>query len=300
MSSLTSLKMLSVEEIDRILDDAERLYEVRHVGSRNGHVIANLFFEASTRTKCSFEMAQKQLGIDTLHFDVATSSVNKGEGLYDTAKTLESIGCDAFIIRHGETRYYEQLKGLTVPIINAGDGSGDHPTQSLLDLLTIRQEFGLFRGLKVVIVGDILHSRVAHSNIEVLERFGAEVYVSGPEEWIDDEIPREKRLTIDEAVEVADVVMLLRIQLERHDGEMLSSPDEYLQTYGLTVDREKRMKPHGIIMHPAPVNRGVEIDSSLVECERSRIFKQMNNGVAVRKAVLVRALHKKEAPVHVV
>lgn len=300
MASLTTLKNLSVSEIERILDDAERLYEVRHVGSRNGHIIANLFFESSTRTKCSFEMAQKQLGIDTLHFDVATSSVTKGESLYDTAKTLESIGCDAFIIRHGETRYYEQLEGITVPIINAGDGSGDHPTQSLLDLLTIRQEFGLFRGIKVVIAGDILHSRVAHSNIDVLERLGADVYVSGPREWIDDTIPEEKILTMDEAVNKADVIMLLRIQLERHEKKSLSDPESFLKNYGLTVEREQRMKSNAIIMHPAPVNRGVEIDTRLVECERSRIFKQMNNGVAIRKAVLVRALHKKEAPVHVV
>lgn len=300
MASLTTLKNLSVMEIERILDDAERLYEVRHVGSRNGHIIANLFFESSTRTKCSFEMAQKQLGIDTLHFDVATSSVNKGESLYDTAKTLESIGCDAFIIRHGETRYYEQLEGITVPIINAGDGSGDHPTQSLLDLLTIRQEYGLFRGIKVVIAGDILHSRVAHSNIDVLERLGADVYVSGPREWIDDTIPEEKIVTMDEAVHLADVLILLRIQLERHATGSLSDPETYLNSYGLTVERERRMKPDAIIMHPAPVNRGVEIDTRLVECNRSRIFKQMNNGVAIRKAVLVRALHKKEAPVHVV
>ncbi|MDP4106818.1 MAG: aspartate carbamoyltransferase, partial [Bacillota bacterium] len=188
--------------------------------------------------------------------------------------------------------YFEELTGkVGIPIINAGDGCGHHPTQSLLDLLTIRQEFGRFAGLKVAIIGDIRHSRVARSDANILTRLGAEVVFSGPDQWFDkDIIGNCKYESVDNAIASSDVVMLLRIQHERHHEKGNLSINNYHQQYGLTVEREKSMKPRSIIMHPAPVNRNVEIADSLVECERSRIFKQMQNGVFVRMAALKRSL----------
>jgi aspartate carbamoyltransferase catalytic subunit len=253
--------------------------------------VANLFFEASTRTRCSFEMAEQQLGLTTIPFEVTTSSVQKGETLYDTIETLASIGVQSVVIRHPQDRYYEALQEkVSIPIINAGDGCGQHPTQCLLDLLTIRQEFGSFKGLKVAIVGDLRHSRVARSNAEMLTKLGATVYFAGPEEWKDEENRHGTYLDIDEAIETVDVVMLLRIQFERHEENTSELAQNYHSRFGLTVERERKMKSHSIILHPAPVNRGVEIADELVECERSRIFKQMQNGVYIRMAVLARAL----------
>ena len=238
-------------------------------------------------------MAERKLGFEVIPFEVSASSVQKGETLYDTVKTLEAIGVQAVVIRHPEDVYYKQLiDGIHIPIINGGDGCGDHPSQSLLDLFTIYQEFGRFRGLKVAIVGDIAHSRVAHSNAEVLTRLGAEVVFSGPPEWMEPGHPYE---AIDHAVATADVVMLLRIQHERHDKSMIGTKETYLQKYGLTKDRKESMKPSSIIMHPAPVNRNVEIDEELIECDCSRIFKQMANGVYVRMAIRKRALEAKQS-----
>ncbi len=293
MKQLRTLNDLTLPELQTILFEADtcRTSEDRMWGEQP--IVANLFFEPSTRTKCSFEIAEKQLGIDIIPFDVSHSSVQKGETLYDTAKTLEAIGCKALIIRHPEMKYYEQLNGLTIPIINAGDGAGDHPTQSLLDLLTIKQEFNRFDGLHVVICGDIRHSRVAHTNAKILKKLGARVSYSGPLEWMDPELTEDEYLTMDEAVVQADVLMLLRIQTERHDGEGGYTKETYHRQFGLTVEREMQMKSHSIIMHPAPVNRGVELAGSLVECRRSRIFKQMTNGVKVRKAILAHVLNLK-------
>ncbi|MCR6107145.1 aspartate carbamoyltransferase catalytic subunit [Salipaludibacillus agaradhaerens] len=293
MKQLRTLNDLTLPELQTILFEADtcRTSQDRRWGEQP--IVANLFFEPSTRTKCSFEMAEKQLGIDIIPFDVSHSSVQKGETLYDTAKTLEAIGCRALIIRHPEMKYYEQLNGLTIPIINAGDGAGDHPTQSLLDLLTIKQEFNRFDGLHVVICGDIRHSRVAHTNAKILKKLGARVSYSGPLEWMDPELTSDEYLTMDEAVVQADVLMLLRIQTERHDGEGGYTKETYHRQFGLTVEREMRMKSDSIIMHPAPVNRGVELAGSLVECRRSRIFKQMTNGVKVRKAILAHVLNLK-------
>ncbi|UJW58220.1 aspartate carbamoyltransferase catalytic subunit [Bacillus sp. A116_S68] len=293
MKQLRTLNDLTLPELQTILFEADtcKTSQDRRWGEQP--IVANLFFEPSTRTKCSFEMAEKQLGIDIIPFDVSHSSVQKGETLYDTAKTLEAIGCRALIIRHPEMKYYEQLNGLTIPIINAGDGAGDHPTQSLLDLLTIKQEFNRFDGLHVVICGDIRHSRVAHTNAKILKKLGARVSYSGPLEWMDPELTSDEYLTMDEAVVQADVLMLLRIQTERHDGEGGYTKETYHRQFGLTVEREMRMKSDSIIMHPAPVNRGVELAGSLVECRRSRIFKQMANGVKVRKAILAHVLNLK-------
>jgi aspartate carbamoyltransferase catalytic subunit len=249
--------------------------------------VVNLFFEPSTRTKMSFEMAEHRMGLTVLPFETAFSSVLKGETLYDTVKTFESIGVDGVVIRHEEEAYYEELKGCNVAIINGGDGSGQHPTQSLLDLYTIHQEFGRFEGIHVTIVGDIAHSRVAKSNAAALEKLGAQVSFVCPEEWSGE---YKTSQNLDEFLEDTDVVMMLRVQHERHAVSALFSKENYHEQYGLTVERERRMKDSAIIMHPAPINRGVEIADCLVECERSRIFKQMANGVFVRMAVLEYAL----------
>ncbi|GAA0612877.1 aspartate carbamoyltransferase catalytic subunit [Virgibacillus siamensis] len=246
---------------------------------------ANLFFEPSTRTKMSFVVAERKLGIETLDFQMESSSVVKGESLYDTAKTCEAIGASMMVIRHQDDDWYKELtNNLSMPIINAGAGKGEHPTQSMLDLLTIYQEYGTFSGLKVVIAGDISHSRVAHSNAYALQTLGAEVYFAAAPGFEDMSMDFPY-LSIDEAVEVCDVLMLLRIQHERHSRKSCDT-FSYLEKYGLTREREQKMKAHAIILHPAPVNRGVEIDSCLVECPRSRIFKQMENGVYIRMAII--------------
>ena len=284
--SLLSMKDLSVDEIYSILHDA-RLFNDSYKDWQfplQKALVANLFFEPSTRTHFSFASAQHQLGCQVEDFNAETSSVQKGETLYDTVKTFEAIGYDVVVIRHPKDEYFKYLEGIQIPIINAGDGKGNHPTQCLLDLLTIYDEFQTFKDIKVVIVGDILHSRVAASNKDALERLGAQVVFAGPKEWEREGYPT---MDLDEAVEWADVVMMLRIQKER--GAKLSMGMDYLSRYGLNKERYSRMKEHAIIMHPAPFNRGIEIDGDLVESEKSRIFKQMSNGVLVRKAVMKRA-----------
>ncbi|MEH7353043.1 aspartate carbamoyltransferase catalytic subunit [Neobacillus drentensis] len=289
---LLTTNELKVEEICQLLEDAKRFSEGMVWRPEQQMFAANLFFEASTRTKCSFEVAERRLGLGVIPFEVETSSVQKGETLYDTVKTLESIGVNAIVIRHGQDRYFDDLVGkINIPILNGGDGCGHHPTQSLLDLLTIQQEFGRFDGLKIAIIGDISHSRVARSNADALTRLGADVIFSGPEEWFDYHSLNNARFKpIDEAIREADVVMLLRVQHERHQKKGSFTASEYHRQFGLTLEREKRMKTNSIIMHPAPVNRNVEIADSLVECNRSRIFKQMENGVYVRMAALKRSI----------
>ncbi|MCO4850900.1 aspartate carbamoyltransferase catalytic subunit [Bacillus vallismortis] len=289
MKHLTTMSELGTEEIKDLLQTARDLKSGNTDNWLAGKFAANLFFEPSTRTRFSFEVAEKKLGMNVLNLDGTSTSVQKGETLYDTIRTLESIGVDICVIRHSEDEYYKELVSqVNIPILNAGDGCGQHPTQSLLDLMTIYEEFNTFKGLTVSIHGDIKHSRVARSNAEVLTRLGARVLFSGPLEWQDEENTFGTYVSTDEAVEFSDVVMLLRIQNERHQSAV--SQEGYLNKYGLTVERAKRMKQHAIIMHPAPVNRGVEIDDSLVESEKSRIFKQMQNGVFIRMAVIQRAL----------
>lgn len=286
-NSLLRITDLSKKELFDILDDAMSFSSVNKGWQlENRPLIANLFFEPSTRTHYSFASAQHQLNARVEDFSATGSSVEKGETLYDTVKTFESIGYDAVVIRHPKDEYFKELEKITIPILNAGDGCGNHPTQCLLDLLTIYQEFHTFEGIKVAIIGDVTHSRVAASDKQALEMLGAEVVFSGPKEWLHES---DRTMTIDEAVEWADVVMMLRIQHERHAATMKMSKEEYLQNYGLTKERAMKMKPNAIIMHPAPVNRGVEMDSDLVESKQSRIFKQMENGVLVRKAVIKRA-----------
>ncbi|MDR0690734.1 MAG: aspartate carbamoyltransferase catalytic subunit [Streptococcaceae bacterium] len=251
---------------------------------------ANLFFENSTRTHNSFHIAERKLGMDVLEFDVQTSSLQKGETLYDTVLTLSALGVDVVVIRSSVERYWDELlqsPRIACHIVNGGDGSGEHPSQCLLDLMTIQEEFGDFSGLKVAIVGDLVHSRVARSNMQMLTRFGAEVYFSGPKEWHHKEFDHYGWfLPLDELVSKIDVLMMLRVQHERHDGSQSFSKEEYHQAYGLTEKRAKRLPDKAIIMHPAPVNRDVEIANSLVESAKSRIVEQMRNGVYARMAIL--------------
>ncbi len=285
---------LTVEKIEELLRTAQEFADGKVVKAKNEIFVSNLFFEDSTRTRTSFDIAERKLGLQVVPFDLTSSSVKKGESLYDTVKTLESLGVALTVIRHSKSRYYKELKGINIPIINAGDGAGEHPSQSLLDLLTIYQEFGKFKGLKIGIVGDVKHSRVANSNASALRKLGAKVYFSGPESWFDEgTLINGTYLGIDQLVNSVDVVMLLRIQHERHDERMKMTTEKYHKKFGLTPEREKEMKKKAIIMHPAPVNRGVEIDSTLVECSRSRIFKQMENGVYSRMAILKDALQEK-------
>ena len=287
-NSLLRIRDLSKDELMGILMDAQ-LFGASQKDWQlpQRRLVANLFFEPSTRTHYSFASAEHQLGCCVEDFTAAGSSVEKGESLYDTVKTFESVGYDAVVIRHRQDEYFRELEGIEIPIINAGDGAGNHPTQCLLDLLTLYQEFGRIEGIRLAIIGDIQHSRVASSNREAMELLGGEWVFCGPPQWQREGYPD---MPIDEAVEWADAVMMLRIQHERHASAMQMSKAEYLQRYGLTKERASRMKPHAIIMHPAPVNRDVEIDSDLVESPKSRIFKQMSNGVLIRKAAIKRAM----------
>ncbi len=288
--NVLTLDDFSVEQINKILDLAEEFKNGKEVDYKGKKVISNLFFEPSTRTHYSFDMAALKLGCKTQNFDAGNSSLKKGESLYDTVKTFEMFGTDAVVIRHVENEYYKQLEGINIPILNAGDGTGNHPSQSLLDLLTIREEFGKFEGLKVVIVGDIKHSRVAHTNFKVMKRLGMEVYTSGPLEYKEEGY---NYVELDEIINKVDVVMLLRVQHERHSEKMHETVEEYHEAFGLNTKRVEEMKENAIIMHPAPFNRNVEIADNVVECEKSRIFKQVQNGVYVRMALIHMALEKK-------
>ncbi|MBC9874157.1 aspartate carbamoyltransferase catalytic subunit [Macrococcoides bohemicum] len=284
MRHLHSITDLSNEAI---MTTIQRAIDIKNGNVANFSEIyaANLFFENSTRTKCSFEVAERKLGMQVIPFETGTSSVTKGESLYDTCKTMESIGCNVLVIRHPENDYYKQLDGLNIPIVNGGDGSGQHPTQCLLDLMTIYEEFGKFDGLKVVICGDILNSRVARSNFDALTRLGAEVKFVAPDAWIDNSIPAEY-VNIDDVIEEVDVCMLLRVQHERHDKASSFTKEEYNKRFGLNQARYDKLKDNAIILHPAPVNRDVEIASELVEAPKARIFKQMENGVYTRMSIL--------------
>lgn len=251
--------------------------------------MANIFFENSTRTRFSFEVAQKRLGAHVLNFDEESSSLAKGESLYDTLKTFESLGVDIAVIRHSDDNFVQTLREeFNFATVNAGAGKNEHPSQSLLDLFTIKEEFGSFEGLKICICGDINSSRVAKSNIRALKKLGVDVYLTGPEILLPktEELPENcTLLELDKAIEVSDVMMFLRIQHERH--QTFEIPIEnYNDLYGLNDKRINRMKESSIVMHPGPVNRDVEIKTHLVEHPKSRIFKQMENGVYTRMAIL--------------
>ncbi|NKE84594.1 aspartate carbamoyltransferase catalytic subunit [Staphylococcus arlettae] len=288
MNHLLSMEHLTTAEINTLIQKA---IEYKEQGIQttqfDNKYVANLFFENSTRTKSSFLVAEQQLGLKLIDFETSTSSIQKGESLYDTCKTLESIGVNLLIIRHFQNEYYEELKNINVPIINAGDGSGQHPTQSLLDLMTIYEEYSSFEGMNVLICGDIKNSRVAKSNYFSLKALGANVMFSSPEAWRDETLDAPY-VDIDEVIDQIDIVMLLRVQHERHDNGDVNTfeTNSYHEEYGLTKARYDQLQAHAIVMHPAPVNRGVEIDSNLVEASKSRIFRQMENGMYLRMAVI--------------
>jgi aspartate carbamoyltransferase catalytic subunit len=292
---LLGIAQLSVEEIDLILDTAEALKQiadrpVKKVPTLRGKTIINLFFEPSTRTRSSFEVAEKRLSADVLNFAASTSSVTKGETLIDTARNLEAMSPDIIVIRHSSAGAPHMLgRDCKASIVNAGDGMHEHPTQALLDALTVREVKGRIAGLKIAITGDVAHSRVARSDTILFHKAGAEVWVCGPPTLIPWEFGRlGARITghIEEALDGADVVMMLRVQHERQNEAFFPSTREYYNFYGLTRERVRLAKKDAIVMHPGPMNRGVEIDSDVADAPYSVILGQVANGIAVRMAVL--------------
>ena len=292
---LLGIADLSPGEISLILDTAEAMKEVgsrpiKKVPALRGKTVINLFYEASTRTRTSFEIAEKRLSADTLNIAVASSSVSKGETLADTAANLEAMSPDMIVLRHSSSGACHFLSRICrSAIINAGDGMHEHPTQALLDAFTIRERKGQLAGLKVAIIGDLLHSRVLRSNIYLLTKMGADVWVCGPPTLIPTDVTRfgvHATSDVNAAVRDADVVMLLRIQLERMEGAYFPSLREYFNVFGMTEARLKGAKPDVMIMHPGPMNRGVEIASEVADGPYSVILDQVANGVAVRMAVL--------------
>jgi aspartate carbamoyltransferase catalytic subunit len=292
---LLGIDDLSSEEIYLVLDTAEAMREVgqrpiKKVPTLRGKMVVNLFYEPSTRTRTSFEIAEKRLSADTLNIAVAASSVLKGETLADTAMNIEAMAPDMIVLRHASSGACHLLARICRSrIINAGDGMHEHPTQALLDAFTIREHKKRIEGLKVAIVGDLLHSRVLRSNVLLLTKLGAEVWVSGPRTLVPAGIDRlgvRVSTSVNEAVAGADVVMMLRIQQERMHGAFFPSLREYFTVFGMTAERVKLAKPDVIIMHPGPINRGVEIASEVADGPYSVILEQVANGVAVRMAVL--------------
>jgi aspartate carbamoyltransferase catalytic subunit len=292
---LLSIGDLSRDEIYNILDTAEAMREIgerpiKKVPTLRGKTVVNLFYEPSTRTRTSFEIAEKRLSADTLNIAVAASSVLKGETLADTALNIEAMAPDMIVLRHASSGACHLLSRICRSrIINAGDGMHEHPTQALLDAFTIRQHKQRLDRLKVAIVGDLLHSRVLRSNVLLLTKLGAEVWVSGPPTLVPAGIDRlgvRVSTSVNDAVSDADVIMMLRIQQERMQGGFVPSLREYFNVFGLTMERVRRARPDVIIMHPGPMNRGVEIASDVADGPYSVILEQVANGVAVRMAVL--------------
>lgn len=292
MKNILSMSQLSNEEVLNLIDSAIDFKAGKKSEIGQDKFVINLFFENSTRTKSSFQVAEMKLGMKEIEFEASTSSTSKGETLYDTVKTEESIGASVAVIRHSQDKYYEDLvnnHNLKIHIINGGDGTGQHPSQSLLDLMTIYEHFGSFDGLKVGIIGDLSHSRVAHSNAEILTRLGASVCFGGLDSWYTPEFAEiGPHMSVDELCQEMDVVMLLRVQHERLSAEENKnfSKADYFEKYGLDMNRVNMMKPDAMIMHPAPVNRGAEIADDVVECDKSYIFPQMANGVFMRMAMI--------------
>ena len=292
---LLGLAPLSAEQIRLVLDTAVPFREIserqiKKVPTLRGKTVVNLFYEPSTRTRTSFEIAEKRLSADTLNIAVAASSVLKGESLADTALNIEAMAPDMIVLRHSSSGACHLLSRICRSrIINAGDGMHEHPTQALLDAFTIRQHKQRLEGLKVAIVGDLLHSRVLRSNVLLLTKLGADVWLSGPPTLLPPGISRlgvHVSTSVEEAVADADVIMMLRIQQERMQGAYFPSLREYFNVFGMTTARVSRAKPDVIIMHPGPMNRGVEIASDVADGPFSVILEQVANGVAVRMAVL--------------
>ena len=301
---LLGIRDLSAAEIRGILDTAENFREInareiKKVPTLRGKTVINLFFENSTRTRTSFELAAKRLSADAVNISVSSSSVTKGETLLDTALNLDAMQPDCIVVRHGSAGVPHQLAKVSqAAIVNAGDGANEHPTQALLDAMTIREHKGKIEGLEVAIVGDILHSRVARSNIHLLTKLGATVRVAGPGTLVPKDFQyfvRQDNLTplsltvcshVEDAIRGADVVMILRIQRERQDSAYFPTLREYSVHYGLTNDRLNLAKQDAIVLHPGPMNRGIEIASDVADSSRSLILDQVKYGVAVRMAVL--------------
>ena len=298
MKHLLGIRELDAAQITHLLDTAETFRdiskrEIKKVPALRGRTVINLFFEPSTRTRTSFEIAAKRLSADAVNISVSTSSVSKGETLLDTARNLEAMSPDCIVIRHSSAGAPQHLARVgSAAIVNAGDGAHEHPTQALLDALTIREYKGRIAGLKVAIIGDILHSRVARSNIYLLSKLGATVAVAGPGTLVPPEFADliEQRVrverTIEDAIAGADVVMILRVQRERQTDAFVPSMREYAVHYGLNLRHLSLAAPDAIVMHPGPMNRGIEIASEIADGGRSLILDQVTNGVAVRMAVL--------------
>lgn len=292
---LLGLEHLDKKEIQTIIDSAKPFKDmftrsIKKAPALVGKTVVNLFYEPSTRTRTSFEVASKRLSADVVSIATATSSVVKGESLVDTAKTLEAMKADIIIIRHTLAGTPELLaKNLNASIINAGDGFHEHPTQGLLDLFTMQEKKKKIEGLKVLLVGDILHSRVAKSNIWALTKFGAKVRVVGPPTLIPSKISElgvEVFYNLDEAIKDVDVINILRIQMERQQENLFPSIHEYVELYQVTKERLAKAKPDVLVMHPGPMNRGIEIDSEVADSPAAVINEQVTNGIAVRMAVL--------------
>lgn len=292
---LISLRDIPAEKIEVILDTAQPMKEIikrqiKKVPTLRGRTVVTVFYEASTRTRTSFELAAKYLSADAVNIAAATSSVSKGESLKDTARTIEAMGADVVVLRHPMAGAPELLaRTLKAPVINAGDGAHEHPTQALLDLFTVREKKGRLEGLKVVIVGDILHSRVARSDIWGYTKMGAEVRLAGPATLMPPGIEKTGARVyndLDEALKGADVINILRIQLERQQQGLFPGLREYAIMFGINRDRLKLAAPDALVMHPGPMNRGVEISPEVAEGSHSVINEQVTNGVAVRMALL--------------
>jgi len=292
---IVGIKDLSCDEIELILNTAVGFRDVlrrdiKKVPTLRGKTVVNLFFEPSTRTRTSFELAAKRLSTDVINFSVSASSMVKGESLIDTAMTIQALGADIVIIRHSSSGVPHLLaRHLNASVINAGDGINEHPTQALLDAFTIMEKYSRIKGLKIAIVGDILHSRVAKSNIYCLRTLGAEVRLIGPptlipEGLIDPDI--EIFHSMEEGLRDIDVVMMLRIQMERQDRGFFPTTDEYFRFWGLTLERLSLARPGAMVMHPGPMNRGIEIVSAVADSPQSVILEQVTNGIAARMAVL--------------
>jgi aspartate carbamoyltransferase catalytic subunit len=293
---LVGIEPLTGEEITFLLDQASTFQEIQQhplkkLATLRGKSVALAFFEPSTRTRISFATAAARLGADTMQLQAESSSVRKGESLLDTVKTLEAMKPDVIVIRHRASGAAEFVAGrVEVPVINAGDGMHEHPTQALLDALTIRDRKGRLEGLRVTILGDILHSRVARSNIHLLSKFGAAITLSGPAMWVPKELEClapgiERVFPIEAALERAEVILVLRVQQERLNEPALAL-DEYVLGYQLTPERLKRAPADAIVLHPGPMIRGAEIDPAVADCPQSCVLEQVTNGLAVRMALL--------------
>ncbi len=293
---LLSIDQLSVAQIEEVLRTAESFREVgtrriKKVPTLRGRTVCNLFFEPSTRTRISFEIAAKRLSADVINFTAdSRTSVSKGESFKDTALTLQAMGMDAIVIRHSSSGAPQRLsKWVAASVINAGDGAHEHPTQALLDLYSIRERFPSFEGLRIAVVGDVLHSRVARSNIKAFTKMGAQVTVVGPPTLIPASVESwgaDVSWSLDEVLPKLDVVYLLRVQKERQNEQLFPTIREYASVWGMDRRRAEQLKPEALIMHPGPINRGVEIGSDLADLSRSIITDQVTNGIAVRMSLL--------------